>query len=171
MSRRLLLLLAMLSAVVLIAAACGEEDVVEDVAADVEEDEDVAADVEEDDYDISDQPDDAAARFVAPSDGDTVSSPVRFEMEADGVEIVPAGPRALGEAHFHILVDLGCADEGEFLPGPGDEAEEQGYYHFGDGSTEAELELEPGTYDVCLQLADGVHAAFGETDTIEITVE
>ncbi len=161
MSRRLLLLLAMLSAVVLIAAACGEEDVVEDVAPDVAED----------DYDISDQPDDAAARFVTPSDGDTVSSPVRFEMEADGVEIVPAGPRALGEAHFHILVDLDCADEGEFLPGPGDEAEEQGYYHFGDGSSEAELELEPGTYDLCLQLADGVHAAFGETDTIEITVE
>jgi hypothetical protein len=165
MSRRLLLLLAVLSAVVLIAAACGEEDVVEDVV------EDAVDDVEEDDYDISDQPADAAARFVTPSEGDTVSSPVRFEMEADGVEIVPAGPRALGEAHFHILVDLGCADEGEFLPGPGDEAEAQGYYHFGDGSTEAELELEPGTYELCLQLADGVHAAFGQTDTIEVTVE
>jgi hypothetical protein len=159
---RLLLLLAVFSALALVTAACNGADVAEEDPVDAEE---------PDDYDISDQPDDAAARFVSPSDGDTVSSPVQFEMAAEGVEIVPAGPRAIGEAHFHILVDVGCAEEGEFLPGPGEEAEAEGYYHFGDGSTEAELELEPGTHELCLQLADGVHAAFGEPDVIEITVE
>jgi hypothetical protein len=57
------------------------------------------------------------------------------------------------------------------LPGPSDEAEEQGYYHFGDGSTETELDLDPGTYELCVQLGDGVHMVFGQSDTIEITVE
>ena len=124
-----------------------------------------------DDYDISDQPADAQAMFVTPSDGDTVSAPVQVEMAADGVEIVPADAPRVGEAHFHINVDIGCVAPGEVIPGPSEEATEQGYLHFGDGSTQAELDLEPGTYELCLGLADGVHFAFGETDTITITVE
>jgi hypothetical protein len=107
---------------------------------------------------------------VSPSDGETVSSPVGVEMAADGVEIVPAGERVAGEGHLHVLVDIGCADPGELLPGPSDEAIADGYHHFGDGSTEGDIELEPGTYELCLQLADGAHQAFGEPDTIEITV-
>jgi hypothetical protein len=147
-------------------AACGNDD--DTVADDTVADDPAAVD---DDYSIEDQPDDAAARWVSPSDGDTVSSPVAVEMAADGVEIVPVGDRVAGEAHLHVLVDIGCADDGEFLPGPSDEATDEGYNHFGDGSTEGEIELEPGTYELCLQLADGAHQAFGETDTIEITVE
>jgi hypothetical protein len=165
---RRLQLLVLLTALALLLAACGGDDTPEVV---VDEPGDDAAEVEADDYDISDQPDDAAARFVTPEGGATVSSPVRIEMEADGVEIVPAGPRQIGEAHFHVLVDIGCAEVGEFLPGPGEEAEGQGYHHFGDGSSATELELEPGEHTLCLQLADGVHAAFGATDTIDITVE
>jgi hypothetical protein len=158
--QRFLLVFAVLA---LVAAACGENDEAAEVHA--PDDEEVAA------YDIGDQPADAAATFVTPADGDTVTSPVAVEMAAEGVDIVPADAPAVGEAHFHILVDIGCAETGEFLPGPSDEAIEQGYYHFGDGSTETELDLEPGTYELCLQLADGVHAAYGQTDTIEITVE
>jgi hypothetical protein len=92
-------------------------------------------------------------------------------MEAEGVTIVPAGPAAVGEAHFHIMVDIGCVAGGEFIPGPSDDATAQGYRHFGTGVSAAELELEPGEYELCLQLADGVHQAFGATDTITITVE
>jgi hypothetical protein len=150
-------------AVLALVAACGGDD--GDVDIHVPDEEEAA------DYDISDQPAGAAAMFVTPSDGDSVSSPVAIEMAAEGVAIVPADAPAAGEAHFHILVDIGCAAEGEFLPGPSDEAEEQGYYHFGDGSTATDLDLEPGTYELCLQLGDGVHAAFGQPDTIEITVE
>ncbi len=122
-------------------------------------------------YDLSQQPDNAAAMFVSPADGDVISGPVSVEMAAEGVEIVPADVPAVGEAHFHIMVNIPCLATGEFIPGPSDEATEQGYRHFGTGATTAELELEPGTYELCLQLADGVHAAFGATDTIAITVE
>lgn len=146
----------LLAAFVLLAAGCGAADDADEVA--------------DDEYDISAQPD-AAASFVTPSDGDTTGSPVAIEMAAEGVEIVPVDAPAVGEAHFHVVVDAGCVEEGDFFPGPSDEAEADGYFHFGDGSTETELELEPGTHELCLQLADAVHAAFGTPETIQITVE
>jgi hypothetical protein len=141
-------------------AACGNDD-----------DDAVEPTVEDPGYTVADQPDDAAARWVSPSDGDTVSSPVAIEMTADGVDIVPADAPAVGEGHLHVTVDIGCVGDGEVLPGPSEEATEEGYYHFGDGSTSAEIDLEPGTYELCLQLGDGAHLAFGQTDTITITVE
>ena len=154
----LLMLLPLLSL-----AACNDDD------ADVDAPE--AEEAADDDYSLDDQPDDAAASFVSPSDGDTVGTPVEVELAAEGVELTPAGAPAVGEAHFHVLVDIGCYDEGEFIPGPSDEDEEEGRFHLGDGSDARTLDLEPGTYELCVQLADGVHAAFGETETIEITVE
>lgn len=44
------------------------------------------------------------------------------------------------------------------------------HQHFGDGSTEAELELEPGEHTLCLQFADGAHVATGLTDEVTVTV-
>ena len=123
------------------------------------------------DYDVSDQPADAQAMFASPADGDSVTMPVRVDMRAAGVAIAPAGEPTVGEGHFHVVVDAGCVPDGEFVPGPGDEAAGDGYYHFGDGSSAGQLELEPGTYELCLQLADGLHQAFGGTETITVTVE
>jgi hypothetical protein len=69
------------------------------------------------------------------------------------------------------MVDIGCVTDGEIIPGPGEEAEADGYYHLGDGSDSRDLGLEPGDYELCVQLADGFHIAFGETQTISVTVE
>lgn len=134
---------------------------------------DAPDDVDEtdEDYSVEDQPDDAAASFVSPSDGDTVGTPVEVELAAEGVELAPAGAPAVGEGHFHVMVDIGCYGDGENIPGPSDEDEEEGRFHLGDGSDSRTLDLEPGTYELCVQLADGVHTAFGETETIEVTVE
>lgn len=121
-------------------------------------------------YDVDDQPDDAAARFVRPDDGASVESPVQVEGEAQGVEIVAAGSPVAGEAHLHVLVDRECFEEGEVIPGPGPSAEEEGIYHWGDGRTQGEIALDPGEYDLCLGLGDGAHRAFGEGDEISITV-
>ncbi len=152
-------LLALLAVLALVLVACnGEEPAAEEPAADA-------------DYDVADQPDDAAASFAAPADGDTVSSPFTVELEASGVELTPAGAPVAGEAHLHVLADIGCYDEGEVIPGPSDEDEAEGRFHLGDGSDSREIELEPGTYELCVQLGDGVHAAFGETETITVTVE
>ncbi|GAB7019042.1 DUF4399 domain-containing protein [Halostagnicola bangensis] len=120
--------------------------------------------------DVGDQPDDASAVITTPEDGDTVESPVEIEAEAEGIELAPAGEATEGEGHLHVLVDHEGFEEGETIPGPGDEAEADGIYHWGDGQSNGEIELEPGEYDLTLQIADGPHRAFGETDEITITV-
>ena len=134
-----------------------------------EDDEDNGAEVEE--VDVEEQPDDAAVAFVTPEDGDTVESPVEIEAEVEGIELEPAGPPAVGEGHLHLLVDHECFEEGEVIPGPSPDTEEEGIFHWSDGQSEDELELEPGEYDLCIQIGDGLHNAYGETDEISITVE
>ena len=160
-----LLLIALLAL-----AACEAED--EEVTEDedvAEEDEDPAEDDE--DYSVEDQPDDAAAMFVAPEDGDTVSSPFTVELDVENFELAEAGDPVVGEGHLHVLVDMGCLEEGELIPGPSDDAEAEGYWHLGDGSTEREIDLEPGDYELCVQIGDGPHTSFGEGELIEVTVE
>ncbi len=121
--------------------------------------------------DVEDQPDDVAATFLTPEDGDTVESPIELEGEVEGIELAPVGDAVVGEGHLHVLVDHEGFEEGEVIPGPAPEAEEDGIYHWGDGQSEGELELEPGEYDLTLIIGDGPHRAFGETDEISITVE
>jgi hypothetical protein len=154
-------------------AACGNDDEVGaegDVTDDAVAEEATEELIEPEEYTVTAQPD-AAATFVSPSDGDTVTSPFTVELAADGVELVPAGEPMAGEGHLHVLADIGCYDTGEVIPGPSDEDEVQGRFHLGDGSESREIALEPGEYELCVQLGDGVHTAFGETETITVTVE
>lgn len=153
---------ALVLAAALFAAACGAQDAPDDESPD---------DAGEGGYAFDEQPEAAAAMLASPVDGDTVSSPVPVEMSAEAVDIVAAGAPEVGEAHLHVIVDTGCFETGELIPGPSDEATADGYNHFGDGSTEGEIELDPGEHELCVQLADGVHRAFGEPQVIEVTVE
>jgi hypothetical protein len=161
--------LPLLASLLLLLAACGDDAGTD--AGDAALDEEATA-TEDDgsEYDVAEQPD-AAASFVSPEDGETVTGPVQVELAADGVDLVEAGGPAVGEGHLHVMADIGCVDDGEIIPGPSDEHEEEGYFHLGDGSAERELDLEPGTYELCVQLGDGTHVAFGDTETIEVTVE
>lgn len=124
-----------------------------------------------DDYAVEDQPDDAAIFVASPDAGTTVESPVEIEFEVEGVELTAAGEPAIGEGHAHVLVDQGCPAPGDTLPGPSDDAEADGIFHLGDGSSTIELDLEPGDHDLCAQLGDGAHRAFGATDELQLTVE
>ena len=148
---------ALLSILVLALAACADDVPEEEVAA-------------PDEYRVEDQPE-AAASFVSPSDGDTVASPFTVVLAAEGVELTPAGPPAVGEGHLHVMADIGCYDTGAVIPGPSEDDEAEGRFHLGDGSDSREIDLEPGTYELCVQLGDGVHQAFGATETITVTVE
>ena len=150
--------LAMLAALALLLVACNGADEVADEPADPA---DYAG--------IEDQPA-AAASFVSPSDGDTVSSPFTAELAAEGITLTPAGAPAAGEAHLHVIAG-DCFETGETIPGPTDEDEAEGRFHLGDGSDSREIDLEPGTHDLCVQLGDGVHVAFGDTAVITLTVE
>ncbi len=116
--------------------------------------------------------------FVAPEDGATVSSPVQFDAEVEGIELAPAGDAVVGEGHLHLVVNGGSFETtepfetGDVIPGPADEIEaERGIFHWSDGQSEGEIDLEPGEYTVVIQIADGPHRAFGENDEITITVE
>jgi hypothetical protein len=164
---------AFIAVLVLGLAACGNDG---DVGADGDATDDAVAEeatdepIEPEEYTVTAQPD-ATATFVSPSDGDTVTSPFTVELAAEGVELVPAGAPVAGEGHLHVLADIGCYDTGEVIPGPSDEDEAEGRFHLGDGSDAREITLEPGDYELCVQLGDGVHTAFGETETITVTVE
>ena len=121
-------------------------------------------------YSVEDQPA-AAASFVSPADGETVTSPFTVVLAADGITLTPAGVPAIGEGHLHVMVDIGCYQTGEFILGPSEQDEAAGRFHLGDGSDSRQIALEPGTYQLCVQLGDGVHRAFGATQTITVTVE
>ena len=106
--------------------------------------------------------------FDSPKDGETVSSPVQVIMSAQNFTVEEAGEVKDGAGHMHIMIDTPCIAAGEVIP------KDDNHRHFGDGSTETELELEPGQYKLCLQAADGAHVALegeGTTHTISVTVE
>lgn len=97
-------------------------------------------------------------------EGETVPSPVPVTMTAEGIAIEPAGEVREGAGHFHVMVDVGCVEEGETIP------KDESHLHFGDGSTTAELDLEPGEHTLCLQVGDGAHTALAPTHTMTIEV-
>ena len=84
-------------------------------------------------------PEGARVFFISPSDGETVSNPVRVVFGIEGMSVVPAGNDTTHSGHHHLLIDTDLPDPG--LPIPKDDR----HVHFGDGSTETEITLEPGS--------------------------
>jgi hypothetical protein len=99
----------------------------------------------------SPSPQGASVFFVTPSDGGTVSSPLRVEFGIEGMQVVAAGVDAADSGHHHLLVDTGLPDLR--LPIPKDDR----HIHFGDGSTATELDLAPGEHTLQLLLGDHLH--------------
>ena len=103
-----------------------------------------------------------------PENGATVSSPVKVKMGVKGMEVEPAGFVNEDKGHHHILINKEPIELGTLL--------EQGdptIIHYGQGQTEAELELEPGKYSLTLQFANGAHESYGPkmAQTIVIKVQ
>ena len=105
-----------------------------------------------------------AIAFMAPLDGDVVSSPFVVQVQTDNIDLAPAGFSRDGEGHFHIRIGNGCMPAGKVLP------QEDNTLHVGSGASTSEVELEPGTYELCAQLGDGFHVAVNVTDTITVEV-
>lgn len=108
-----------------------------------------------------------SVRFAEPRDGASVAAPVKVVMTAENFTVEPAGDGAIheGAGHLHIMIDTPCIAAGQTIP------KDDNHKHFGDGSTETELALAPGTHTLCLQAADGAHTALaGEGLTHSITV-
>jgi hypothetical protein len=106
--------------------------------------------------------------FISPSDGATVTSPVKVTMGAENFIVEPAGTVKAGAGHLHIMVDTDCVAAGKVVPA------DAAHLHYGKGQLEAELALSPGTHTLCLQAADGAHIALagvGMTQKITLTVK
>ena len=94
---------------------------------------------------------DARVFFISPADGDTVDNPIRVVFGTEGMAVVPAGNDTPHSGHHHLLIDTELPELG--LPIPKDEH----HVHFGDGSTETEIMLEPGEHTLQLLLGDHLH--------------
>ena len=105
--------------------------------------------------------------FQTPKDEAAVASPVHVKLQAENFTVEAAGDVHPGAGHLHIMIDTPCLAAGEVIP------KDDNHRHFGDGSTEVDLELASGTHTLCLQAADGAHVALegaGMTQQISVTV-
>ena len=108
-----------------------------------------------------------SVRFVQPTDGETVSSPLEVVMAATGLVVEPSGEIHQGAGHFHILVDTDFVPAGEVI------ITDEQHLHFGGGQLTTSLDLAAGEHILRLQFADGAHIALeGDAyqDMIVITV-
>ena len=103
--------------------------------------------------------------FIEPADNATVPPKFTVQMGAQGLTIEPAGEIHEGAGHFHILIDTPFIEAGQVIP------KDDTHLHFGQGQTETELELTPGTHVLRLQFANGAHIALdGDQYRAEITI-
>lgn len=110
----------------------------------------------------------AAAFFITPMNGQTVSSPVTVKFGISGMAVAPAGDTTPNTGHHHLLVDVELADA--TVPVPSD----SNHLHFGKGQTETELELAPGEHRLQMVLGDANHVPHDPpvvSTPITITVE
>ena len=94
-----------------------------------------------------------SVRIVSPSVGATVPTTFTVVMAATGLNVEPAGSTDADSGHFHLLIDEPFIAEGEIVPA------DDTHIHFGKAQLTTTLSLEPGTYLLRLQFADGAHRA------------
>lgn len=105
--------------------------------------------------------------FVNIEDGSTLKSPFYLEMGVEGMEVEPKGLRKEGYGHHHLLIN------DEFAPAGTIVIADDTHIHYGGGQTSDSIALEPGTYTLTLQFADGLHVSYGEewSKSISVTIE
>lgn len=106
----------------------------------------------------------SSVRFAEPTNGATVSSPVKLRFVLQGMTLAPAGDVVANSGHHHLLIDTGPVSVGEVIPS------DATHLHFGDGRTEAEVALPPGLHKLTVQFGDGAHRSYGPAMSQTITV-
>lgn len=110
-----------------------------------------------------------AVTIATPTNGATVSSPVKVCLQAWGVEVEPAKKGVNpNKGHNHILIDV---DLPENLGNP--IGKDANHVHMGDGSKCKSLKLAAGKHTITTLFAQGNHVPFNPplSDTVEITVK
>ena len=112
--------------------------------------------------------------FIEPQDGATVKSPVKARFGLEGIELAPVPTETItadqvrpNMGHHHLGIDMDCLPAGtEIVKGT------PSWVHFGTGQTEIDVQLEPGTHKLTLQLGDDLHRTIeGFCQTITVNVE
>jgi hypothetical protein len=107
----------------------------------------------------------ASVEFVEPADGAEVGTTFTVSFGATNLIVEAAGEVRTGAGHFHVLVNELFVEPGQIIP------KDETHLHFGTGALSAPVTLEPGTYTLRLQFADGAHVALqGDEYRDEITV-
>ncbi len=108
--------------------------------------------------------------FIEPANGANVKSPVKLKFGVKNLEVsaVPAGevttPRP-GVGHFHIGVDTECLPPGALIP------KAAPWVHFGNGTSEIDMQLPKGQHKLALEAGDDLHSTFmGFCTTIMVNV-
>lgn len=115
-------------------------------------------------------PEGASVYFLAPQDGDTVTSPVTIRFGLSGMGVAPAGVEHEGTGHHHLLVNQDPAELDMSLSLPATDE----IRHFGGGQTEVSVELPAGTHTLQLLVGDHMHIPHDPpviSERITITVE
>lgn len=95
--------------------------------------------------------------FVEPKNGAMVTSPVHMKFGSQGIEIAAVPPGDItttrpGVGHYHIGIGVSCLQSGKTIV-----KGTPSWVHFGDGKSEFDVQLTPGTHKIALQLGDDLH--------------
>ena len=119
--------------------------------------------------DVTTSPAGAKTYIVEPKDGAEVKSPVKVVFGlAPAMGVAPAGTQKDNTGHHHLLIDDPQVDMNAPLP------QNAQVKHFGNGQTEAMVELKPGKHTLQLVLGDWKHQPHNPpvmSETITITVK
>jgi hypothetical protein len=105
--------------------------------------------------------------ILEPADNATVGTTFKVRFGVKGLSVAPAGEIVANSGHHHLLINLDPIPSGESVPFT------EKHMHFGQGQTEAEVKLAPGTYKLTAQFANGAHQSYGKplSQTITVTVK
>ena len=109
----------------------------------------------------------ASVALLEPANNAVVTSPFKVRFGIKGMAVAPAGNIVAQSGHHHLLINLGAVAEGQTVP------TSALHIHFGQGQTETEVTLPPGTYRLTAQFANGAHQSYGPamSQTITVTVK
>jgi len=99
-------------------------------------------------------PDGAKLYIISPADGAKLASPVKVVFGLSGMGVAPAGVEKENTGHHHLFVDAPLPEGAALNEAIVKDAQ---HLHFGDGQTEAKVDLAPGKHTLQLLLGDHNH--------------
>lgn len=106
----------------------------------------------------------ANVSFVTPTNGASVTNPVKITFAVSGMSVQPAGTTTPKTGHHHLIIDGGAITKGQIIPS------DAKHLHYGKGQTTAEVTLPKGQHTLTMQFADGTHKSYGKEFAKTITI-